>query len=381
VTIVAHRVVSSGGMERAVLELISGLLAAGYTVSVISRVCELPSNPRLRWIRVSGPERPFVPAFLWFALVGSFKVWRHSEGLVHTIGAIVPGHADVATVQFCHHAFQADRPVQREKRSGPIYRASAAVSARLSRLAETWSYRPSRVRRLIAVSNGVAGELGHHFPPLAGGIAVIPNGVDSQAFRPDPDARLETRNLLGLDMDGLTALFVGGDWERKGLRIAIEAIALTASWKLLVLGDGDQARYREYARSAGADGRVIFARPTKDPQPFYATADAFVFPSSYEGFPLVVLEAAASGLPLVVPPVNGTSELIGGTEAGWLVAPEPRAIADRLDELRDSDLRQRMGAAAREAASRYSWDRIVLHHIDVYEALLAEAARTRPANK
>jgi UDP-glucose:(heptosyl)LPS alpha-1,3-glucosyltransferase len=222
---------------------------------------------------------------------------------------------------------------------------------------------------LIAVSDGVAAELGRHFPALTGRVTVIPNGVDCQAFCPDPDARQVVRNSLGLDADGLTAVFVGGDWERKGLGTAIAAIGLAPPWKLVVVGDGEQSRYVEQAHASGAGDRVVFTGATADTRSFYAAADAFLFPTTYEGFPLVALEAAASALPLLVPPVNGTSELIEGTEAGWLIERNPATIARRLEQLEDDALRLRMGAAARESACRYSWERIVSEHLELYRNL------------
>jgi len=80
------------------------------------------------------------------------------------------------------------------------------------------------VRKLVPVSTGVARELHTHFPALAGDIKVIPNGVDVEAFRPDAERRRQIRGSLGLADDAKVALFIGGDWKRKGLRFGIEAV-------------------------------------------------------------------------------------------------------------------------------------------------------------
>jgi len=104
---------------------------------------------------------------------------------------------------------------------------------------------------------------------------------------------------------------------------------------------------------------------TDDPARIFSSADAFVLPSSYEGFALVTIEAAASGLPLLVTEATGASELAlaGG---GRVLARDSDAFADALRELgTDAVLRKRMGGAARVAADALSWPAIV----DRYEAV------------
>src|SRR5438445_10564531 len=87
VTIVAHDVGTSGGMERQLGELVTGLLERGHRVTVVARRCELPPHTHLRWIRVRGPARPFALAYPWFFLIGSLLVWRRRQGLLHPTGA------------------------------------------------------------------------------------------------------------------------------------------------------------------------------------------------------------------------------------------------------------------------------------------------------
>ena len=87
-TLVAHDIGPVGGMERQLTELIGGLLEDGFEVSVISRTCRVPAHPRLEWVRVRGPARPFPLAYPWFLLVGSALVRRRARGVVHSTGAI-----------------------------------------------------------------------------------------------------------------------------------------------------------------------------------------------------------------------------------------------------------------------------------------------------
>jgi UDP-glucose:(heptosyl)LPS alpha-1,3-glucosyltransferase len=240
----------------------------------------------------------------------------------------------------------------------------------MSRLAEWYCYRPSRTRRLVAVSSGVAAELKRFYPAMAGSIDVVPNGVDRDAFRPQESIRRRMRRDLGLADGDLMALFVGGEWPRKGLRFAIDAIGRLPDWRLIVLGAGDDAHYRELARRAGADGRIDFLGLRPDAVSFYAAADAFLLPTAYEVFPLVVLEAAAAGLPLLVTRVNGVEDILVHGDNGWFIEPEGAMIAARLAELqRNEALRRKMGAAARAATTAYTWERSVEAYVQLYDEL------------
>ena len=357
-------------MERQLAELCTGLLTRGYRVTVIARRCELAAHPSLRFIRMPGPRRPFALAYPAFLVLGSLAVLRWREGILHTTGAIVLNRADVVTVQFCHRGYRAAGGAPQTSRVGRAHRANAAVAAWMSRAAERFCYRRRRVRQLVAVSGGVARELERYFPAAAVGVAVIPNGVDAQEFAPHPLARAELRAQLGIAPDDLVALFVGGDWERKGLRFAIDGVARAAAWHLLVVGRGDEARYRAIAEREGIAGMVHFAGPTDAPARHFAAADAFVLPTLYEAFALVTLEAAAASLPLLVTRVNGTAELVRDGVNGWLVERDAQAIAQRLDELReDPQLRATMARAARASAERYGWESVVESFAALYGRL------------
>ena len=112
------------------------------------------------------------------------------------------------------------------------------------------------------------------------------------------------------------------------------------------------------AEQLGVADAVHWFGVSRDVAPLYQLADAFVFPSSYEAFPLVALEAAASGLPVLATPVNGIRELVQDGANGFLISRQPRSIADRLNQLAaDPQLRARLGRAARRAALDYSWER------------------------
>jgi glycosyltransferase involved in cell wall biosynthesis len=373
VTLVAHEVGAGGGMERQLAELATGLLDHGHAVTVLARACELSPHPHLRWVPVPAPARPFALAYPWFFLAGSFLVWRHRRGLVHTTGAIVLNRADTSTVHFCHRAFvRRSGRTTRARRRTAGHRINSWIWTRLSLVAERWCYRPERTKSIVGVSEGVARDVEREFPKMAGRVTVIPNGVDLREFGGDTTARRRIRERFDLDDGELVAVFVGGEWERKGLRFVIEALPRAREWRLIVVGEGEQARYAEVAAAVGVADRVRFAGQASAVGPFYSAADGFVLPTVYEAFPLASLEAAAAGLPLLITRVSGVEELLVEGVNGWFIERDADVIADRLSRLAsDAGLRSSMGTAARDVAARFGWEQVTDRYTQHYERLAA----------
>jgi UDP-glucose:(heptosyl)LPS alpha-1,3-glucosyltransferase len=226
----------------------------------------------------------------------------------------------------------------------------------------------------VAVSQGLAEELaaGLHAETS---IDVVPNGVDTTLFSPDPRRRALARRDLGLEEDVLLALFVGGEWQRKGLALALEAVGKTTAWRLAIVGDGDQTAFELLADRLGIESRVTFLGRRADVADLYRAADVLLAPSAYETFSLVVHEAAASGVPVVATSVHGVDELLADGAGGRLVPRDATAIANALEELADSNRRAQMGAAARAGAEKHDWSSA----IDAYESLYHAAGQSHPA--
>jgi glycosyltransferase involved in cell wall biosynthesis len=369
VTIVAHDVGGIGGMERQLEQIICGLARDGFSVRVISRTFRVDC-PGVEWVRVPGPSRPLALALPWFFLLAAVLTRARGRGIVHSTGAIVAVRSDVATVHYCHAAAPAALRRERARRQSRVYVANAELSAALSRLAERWCYRPGRVRALIGVSPRVSDEVRSHFPGTA--VETIPNGVDLDRFRPDHAERKRARSELGVADDALIALFVGGDWQRKGLPAAIEALERVPDWRLFVVGAGERERMHERARELGVAERVRFYEPTIVIDDFYKLADAFVLPTRYETFSLVSYEAAASGLPLVATAVGGIEDILSDGESGFVVDGTPRSIASALERLGASpELRASLGREAERRARAYSWDAAVERYAGLYRRLSA----------
>lgn len=368
---IAHEVHRRGGQERAAAEILARI-AKRVSVTVIARACEVEG---VEWVRVDGPTRPSVLRTWAFARAARRAELRAGCTITNSIGAAA-ADADVITAQFCHAAFTA--------RYGGI-RGGSAMGGAYQRLAQSWfvaeerrAYGAARLRRVISVSRGTARELEEHYRVSPNRISIVPNGVDHAQFRPAGDAAAKhaLRVRLGLPTDACLALFVGGDWERKGVRDAVDAVAPLADTHLVIVGRGDAQAMRAYATQRGATGRVHVAEPTPTPQEYYAACDLFLFPSRYEAFSLVTLEAAASGLPIVCHSINGTEELITNGENGWLVPFGVESLRERVMTVRDQPaVRTRMSAAAVASSQRYAWDRVAAEYYDV----LARAARGEEA--
>jgi glycosyltransferase involved in cell wall biosynthesis len=372
-TLVASDVAPVGGMERAAYELSRRLVARGWRVTVIARSCALEPSPSVRFIRLHSPSRPVSIALLADALLATLALVRYRSGLLHTINPTIINRADIITAQFSEAAFRG-AGISRARRPSRLYRLNSWLASWISMLFERWCYRPGRVRRIACVSDGLRRDTERWYPGTRNHLRTIPNGVDFEAFRPNEDVRSHVRRQLRVDDDQLVALFIGGDWHRKGLRHALDALKDAPGWTLVVVGSGDPAAFAQQVDESDVRCRVRFVGRQTDPIPYFVAADALVVPSYFEAFSLVTLEGAAAGLPLIAPAMNGTEELIVDGVNGWFTGRDGHAIAERLRALReDASLRRRMSTAARESAAAYDWDRIADQYEDLYAELLGRS--------
>ncbi|MEK6611364.1 MAG: glycosyltransferase family 4 protein [Gemmatimonadota bacterium] len=360
---IAHEVHRHGGQERAAAEVLARV-ARRVPVIVIASRCELPDAP-VQWSRVAPAARPLVLGSWIFARAAAAAERRAGCTISNSIGAAA-FDADVVTAQYCHAAFTARFGGLRG--GSAMGRAWQRVAQQVFVAQERRTYAARRLRRVIAVSHGTARELQEFYGVPERIISVVPNGVDHAVFRPAPsaDAKRTLRVQLGLPASVFVVLFCGGDWERKGLRDAIDAMAGMPDTMLCVVGRGDEAAMREHARRGNAASQVRFVGKTTTPEQWYAAADVLVHPSRYEAFSLVVLEAAASGLPIIAHAINGTEELIEPGVNGFLTAFGGDALREPLNTLRDDAARRgAMSSAALERSRRYAWDRVAGEYFDV----------------
>jgi glycosyltransferase involved in cell wall biosynthesis len=304
-------------------------------------------------------------------LIAGARLLAVPRDLTHAVGAIVPNRVDLASIHFCHAA----APMDVRADSGGLARRVHARALRwLALRAERWCFRPSRVRRFGVVSPGVGQEVEHHYPGIP--IALTPNGVDAERFRPDRATRAEVRRAEGVAADDVVAVFVGGDWARKGLALAIGSLDRAARGgkpvRLWVVGRGNITEYRAIANAAGVADRVAFLGFRRDRERWLQAADIFVLPSRYETFCIAAFEAAATELPLVMTPVNDVRALIQDGTGGLIVAADADAVGDALAMFaNDRPRREVDGRAARARALGFTWAASAASVLDVYRDLLA----------
>lgn len=223
-------------------------------------------------------------------------------------------------------------------------------------------------KQYIAISHSVKEELSQYFG-IQNAVEVIHHGVDPQVFVPATESlKGAQREKLGIETSGFYISFVGA-YERKGLQVALEALAVlkNKNWhglnqlKILAAGSGDTQGFKQMAATLGLEKNLVMLSHQKEVLPVYQACDAFVLPTFYEPFGLVVLEAMACGLAPVVSRTAGASELISDGRSGILLkeVTEPAETAAALVYLfENSQARQSMGNAAREVAALQNWDEV-----------------------
>ena len=370
---IAHGVHRHGGMERAATEVLERI-GRKHEVVVIAIDCEAEAE-RLSWLPVSVRPRPHLSLVWTFTPKASRAERQANCSLTATIGAAARD-ADVIVAQFCHAAYSA-RYGHLRGRGNRLRQLYQQFAERVYIGAERRAYTSPRLKRVIAVSEGTKRELASYYGVPESKFVVIPNGADSSVFKPAGSAeeKQALRRALSLPADQFLALFVGGDWERKGLADGIRALQGLPGVTYVIVGRGDVEAFRAVAVEAGVESQVIFAGVSPKPQDYFAAADAFVFPSRYEAFSLVTLEAAAAGLPIIALSINGTEELIEDGVNGFFVAGDdlPGRIREKLQLLISDDaLRARMSQAALESSRRYTWDKIADEQQAVFEDVSAE---------
>jgi phosphatidylinositol alpha-mannosyltransferase len=228
----------------------------------------------------------------------------------------------------------------------------------------------------IAVSPAAERLVSRYFP---GYFNIIPNGIDIERFtgaKPLPQL-----------MDGkLNILFVGRMEKRKGLKYLLRAfIAVKREMpdaRLVVVGEGRlREGYERSIRKAGVED-VVFAGWVSDSElpRYYASADIFCAPNTgNESQGYVLLEAMASGKPVIASNIEGFATVVTDGVEGHLVLPKDAgSLALALVHLlADSGLRREMGRRARLRAEEYGWDRVAQRVLSYYERLLYERGLTR----
>ena len=168
---------------------------------------------------------------------------------------------------------------------------------------------------------------------------------------------------------------------QKGLGHLIEAAARIPEAFFAIAGEGpERAALEAKAEESGVKDRVVFLGHRRDAPALLANCDLFVLPSLYEGFPVSVLEAMASGKPVVATAIGGTDEAVQDGVTGFLVPPsDPAALAGAIRRvLADRTLANGLGAAGRERVRRnFSVETVAERTAEIYEEISPAGAERR----
>ena len=243
-------------------------------------------------------------------------------------------------------------------------------------------YTGDRVKRVIAISGMVKKDIVSYFGFPEQRIAVVFNTVDLDRFHPSIRElhREGKRKELGIEEGTIVLLFAGNNYRLKGLESLLHAVAMLKrrspdiALRLIVLGRGQMWLYRRKARGFGVADSVLFMGPVGSMEPYYAAGDIYVHPTFYDSCSLTVLEALASGLPVVTTRFNGASDAILSDEGGKIVKDPANAeeIADAIAFYFGEERRNRARVVARQWMEQYPPSRNVEETLAVYYEVAEE---------
>jgi UDP-glucose:(heptosyl)LPS alpha-1,3-glucosyltransferase len=330
----------TGGAERYLLRLASGLAAQGHRITLYCEDWSPRENPfqEIRKIDSADPVS--------YAKKVMAQPMRDRHDLVFSLER-VPGcdlyragdglHAEWLAHRRSFHPFL-----------GRVRTAFRAKNRQLCRL-EADVFAPGGVRRVICNSNFVANQIIKRFGFEDERIDVIPNGVPYQEF--SMGDRELGRRALQLGPDDFVVLLVGAGKERKGHAIAREAMRHIR---------------KKYAKLVIVDSPPMVAMPH-----VYAAADVFLLPTLYDPFANVTLEALAAGLPVITSAQNGASEIMQNGKSGFILprADDIKLIVQFLDDLADPACRASLRGPAQALAKQYDLARNLNATLAVFDKL------------
>ncbi|MBC8103077.1 MAG: glycosyltransferase family 4 protein [Cytophagales bacterium] len=373
--IVTHNVIKGDGQGRANYEITRRALEQGHSVTLVAdHIDTALVDLGAKWI-------PIQPRIL--RKVNLFKVYEFAKradtllekglaremdvihGYGHTLS--VPHH--INTSQFVHAAWKRS-PFHSAKQDKNLYGAYQWTYSTMNSKWEKVSF--GQAKRVVAASHTVYQEL-QDIGVTRDRMSVVLNGVDLSEFHPaDPKPDRASLGLPGGDTP--LAVFVGDIRSpRKNLESVLQALVNVPNLHLAVAGRVEGSPYPKMAADLGIADRVFFLDFRRDVAQILRACDFFVFPSRYEACALVILEAIASGLPVITATTTGGSEVLT-PECGILLSESDdvpgltRAMAELAG---DPERRQRMSKAAWDRAQLYTWNNIADQYLDLYREVAA----------
>ena len=371
IALIRQRYTPFGGAERFVSRAIDALERQGAEIVLIAR----------RWEggRSALTCNPFYIGSLW-------RDWGFARCVCRTIARehfdLVQSHERIP----CCHIYRAGDGVHREwlaqrgRVLGPLRRKALALNPyhRYLLSAEKRLFQNPELRAVICISRMVKEEIQFHYRVPEDKLHVVYNGVESSEFHPGlAKQRARIRTALGIPLQAPLFLFVGSGFERKGVAVLLHAMTTLPEQAVAVIvgKDRETRRFVRKARRLGLTDRVRFVGGQEDVKPYYGAADAFVFPTLYEPFGNVALEALACGLPVVTSTKCGAAEVIVEGRNGFVRdALDVAGFAQAMSQLLDPQRRALMAAAARSLVEPMTLDAMAIRLTDLYARLIGESS-------
>jgi glycosyltransferase involved in cell wall biosynthesis len=367
--IVTHKIRKGDGQGRVNYEVALEAIRRGHHLTLLASEIapELEENSLVNWIKipVNRYNSEFIRNFVFAQKSGEWlRKHRQEVDLIKVNGAITKGATDVNAVHFVHSSWWRS-PVHISRQRRDLYGLYQWLYTALNSYWEKQAFQQTKV--VIAVSTKVADELVNIGVPRDK-IRIIVNGVDLQEFSPG----VTYRQKLGLPENVTLALFAGDiRTTRKNLDSILQALVQVPNLHLAVVGKTEGSPFPELANALSITERVHFLGYRRDIAEMMRAVDFFVFPSRYEACSLVLLEALASGLPVITAAATGGAELV--TPEAGIILPDTddiNALASALLSLQDDSLCQQMGKAARTVAEQHSWTMMAQTYLDLFAELI-----------
>lgn len=364
IAIITHKIIRNDGQGRVNFEVAKAAAARCKKVYLISAEVapEILMLPNVRWIKVThGPFPTAILRNLWFSFGSSSALRRIRDPklLVVTNGAVTLSRSDINAAHFVHSGWLKSEYNEFVFSVKGIYqRFYTYLNSKLERMAF------GRSESIVAVSSRIFGEL-IQINIDKGRVHVVHNGVDEEEFKPGASDRIK----LGLPDNKVIVLFVGDiATDRKNLGLVMRAAIDLPEVHLVVVGDDRKTPFVAEAQRLGIASRVQFMGFRRDVGDLMRASDIFVLPSRYEPWGLVVVEAMATGLPVIVSKNVGAAEIIKDGEG--IVLEDPNNVEQLNQALRrlvsSRDLRMEIGQRAYEKARQYSWKIVAGRYVDIF---------------
>jgi UDP-glucose:(heptosyl)LPS alpha-1,3-glucosyltransferase len=359
----------NGGAEKYACRVAEELLKRGHCLEVFAEKFQGEESENLKWRKVpKGLMAMISPTYSFHRQVQ--KIIRHNEfDLVYSLCRTWP--ADVCRITEQLHAEWLLINYGRLAEYNPRHRSILNLEKQV--------YQQKHTPWLITNSSLVKNQLNSRFAYPSENIKVIYNGIDRDCFFPsgDDSERLAIRKKLNLPEDNSILLFPAGNFKIKGLASAIRALGrlpdeMKEKYTLCVAGGDNPEKYQKLAGELGVAEKVIFIGARKDMRNCYIASDLLLYPSLYEPFANVCLEAFACGLPVLTTALNGSSEIVEDGASGYIVEhgsdiDNIKLCLEKFNSLSEPD-RQKMSEVAIKTSTGFSWQK----HVDELEKLFAQ---------